>query len=218
MKDTPALKITENCPMCKTKSPLFYSSKKKRFFECSHCLGIFASKDFLPDDALEVERYTAHNNDVNDPRYREFVRPITSHIEKYFGPTHKGLDFGSGTGPVITVYLREKGYEIETFDPFFDNRPEVLNHTYDYIACCEVIEHFHKPHEEFKKLRNLLKPNGKLFLMTDPYHDAIDFQNWYYKNDPTHVFLYRNETFQWIQKEFNFKSVEIKGRLIIFSI
>lgn len=50
--------------------------------------------------------------------------------------------------------------------PNFDNRPEVLADTYDDIASCEVVEHFHQPGLELLKLRSLLKPKGKLFVMT----------------------------------------------------
>ncbi|HET8861191.1 class I SAM-dependent methyltransferase [Marivirga sp.] len=176
------------------------------------------SKYFLPNDDIEIDRYTTHNNDVNDPRYRTFVSPITNGILKHFGGIHHGLDFGSGTGPVITVVLREKGYSIDSYDPYFDNRPKVLKETYHYIACCEVVEHFHDPSLEFQRLKKLLKPNGKLFIMTDLYHEDIIFENWYYKNDPTHVFFYQESTFECIKKKFGFKSVEITGRLITFSL
>jgi len=175
------------------------------------------SKQFLPDEAIEIERYTSHNNDVNDPRYRKFVSPITNGILENFNKCQQGLDFGSGTGPVITIVLKEKGYSVETYDPYFDNRPEVLNETYDFIACCEVVEHFHDPQLEFEKLRSLLNSNGKLFIMTDLYDEEIIFENWYYKNDPTHVFLYQKTTFEWIKDTFSFKSVEFKNRLITFS-
>jgi SAM-dependent methyltransferase len=176
------------------------------------------SKQFLPDESIEIDRYSTHNNDVNDPRYRQFVSPITNGILKDFNQNHIGLDFGSGTGPVITVVLKEQGYSIVTYDPFFDNRPEVLTKNYDYIACCEVVEHFHHPYLEFAKLKTLLKPNGKLYIMTELYREEIDFQDWYYKNDPTHVFFYQKPTLEWIKYTFNFSSVQINGRLITIEL
>lgn len=208
---------TENCSLCNTISPIFHINQDRYYLKCPNCHGIFMSEQFLPDDNIEIERYSTHNNDVNDPRYRKFVSPITKGITDDFNENHKGLDFGSGTGPVITVVLKEKGFNIDTYDPYFDNRAEVLNETYDYIACCEVVEHFHKPHLEFQKLKSLLKPNGKLFIMTDLYHEEINFENWYYKNDPTHVFLYQKSTFDWIKDNFGFNSIESKGRLISLS-
>ncbi|MGM0581625.1 MAG: class I SAM-dependent methyltransferase [Bacteroidota bacterium] len=214
MRKNPNLTEEENCTLCGTLSPTYHTNKERHYLKCPNCQGIFMSKHLLPDDSVEIDRYNTHNNDVNDPRYRKFVSPITIGILKDFNKNHKGLDFGSGTGPVITVVLKENGYKIETYDPFFDNRPEVLTETYDYIACCEVVEHFHNPKLEFEKLKSLLKPNGKLYIMTDLFHDKINFENWYYKNDPTHVFFYQKPTFEWIKDAFGFKSIKIKGRLI----
>jgi hypothetical protein len=52
--------------------------------------------------------------------------------------------------------------------------------------------------------------------MTELYNEGIDFASWYYKNDPTHVFFYSQETFEWIKKEFCFSNVKVDERLIIF--
>ncbi|MDR9415945.1 MAG: class I SAM-dependent methyltransferase [Gracilimonas sp.] len=167
-----------------------------------------------PTAEEEIHRYESHDNDVEDPRYQNFVSPLVKKIVERFNPNDLGLDFGSGTGPVITKMLEDQGYNLNVFDPFFDNHPDVLELKYDYIVSCEVIEHFHHPYEEFKQLRNMLKQNGALFLKTDPYTEDLDFHAWYYKSDETHVFFYHPETFKWIQQEFDFSSLEIDGRHI----
>jgi len=208
---------TENCRLCNTPSPIFHIDEKRHYLKCPNCDGIFVSKQFLPDDVIEVNRYIKHNNDIHDPKYQKFVSPITNAIQNNFTENHQGLDFGSGPGPVITKILREQGYSIETYDPYFDYRPELLTTTYDYIVCCEVVEHFHQPYMEFQKLKSLLKPNGELFIMTDFYSDEIDFQNWYYKNDLTHIFFYQKPTFEWIKDRFGFSSIKLEGRLTILS-
>jgi 2-polyprenyl-3-methyl-5-hydroxy-6-metoxy-1,4-benzoquinol methylase len=46
--------------------------------------------------------------------------------------------------------LEDDGYKIKQFDPFFHNDIAVLRRSYDYIVCCEVIEHFHSPSKEFE--------------------------------------------------------------------
>ena len=61
----------------------------------------------------------------------------------------------------------------------------------------------------------MLNPHAKMYLMTEPYDEGIDFASWYYKNDPTHVFFYSKNTFEWIKNEFDFLSVSIDKRLII---
>ena len=161
-------------------------------------------------------RYEEHNNDVNDEKYQQFVSPITSAILKTHSAEDLGLDFGAGTGPVISKVLKDNNYSIFQYDPFFHKYPELLNNKYGYIACCEVIEHFYNPHKEFSLLKKLLKKDAILYCMTDLYDESIDFHTWYYKNDPTHVFIYQKHTIHWIQEEFEFSNVKIEGRLITF--
>lgn len=183
---------------------------------CCNCQGIFLDAKLLPDDNREVQRYLSHNNDVEDARYQSFVDPIVSNVLRDFPPTAKGLDFGAGTGPVISKLLKDRNYSIMQYDPFFHNHPHLLSAKYNYIACCEVIEHFHSPQKEFSLLKDILLPQGKLYCMTDIYNPTIEFNNWYYKNDPTHVFIYQEETFLWIKGYFGFSNVAIDGRLIMF--
>jgi len=170
--------------------------------------------DDYPTPKEEINRYESHNNDVEDPRYQNFVSPLVEKITARFNSDSLGLDFGSGTGPVITKMLTDQDYTLNVFDPFFDNHPKVLDLKYDYIVSCEVIEHFHQPYKEFRKLKNMLKPHGALFLKTDVFTDDIDFHAWYYKSDETHVFFYHHDTFKWIQQEFGFSKLEIDGRHI----
>jgi SAM-dependent methyltransferase len=180
-------------------------------------MGIFMDPQKIPGKKAEKKRYEEHNNDTEDKGYQNFVSPITKAILKDFEPRHKGLDFGAGTAPVISKILTDHNFQIKQYDPFFHNFPELLKTQYDYIACCEVIEHFHYPYKEFELLKHLLLPYGKIYCMTDLYDESIDFHKWYYKNDQTHVFIYHEKTIQWIQEEFNFSEATINGRLITFS-
>ncbi len=206
------------CMLCQTESRLFFQKDERVFYLCPHCGGIFIPEKALPDDETEVDRYLEHNNDVNDPRYQQFVMPIVEAVLQDFAPARKGLDFGAGTGPVISKLLQDAGYIIHQYDPFFYPYPENLKTSYDYIACCEVIEHFHQPKKEFELLKSLLAPGGKLYLMTKIYREHIDFPGWRYKNDPTHVFLYQEKTFDYIKEKFGFASVRIEGNLIVLSV
>lgn len=119
--------------------------------------------------AKEKERYEEHNNVVNDLCYQRFTAPITNLILENYALFHHGLDYGCGTGPVIAKMLAKKGYRIQRYDPFFYPSEDYLRHSYDFIYCCEVFEHFHHPKQEMEKLKKLLKPNGGLFINNDPY-------------------------------------------------
>ena len=54
--------------------------------------------------------------------------------------------------------------------------------------------------------------------MTDRFNPERDFGTWFYKTDPTHVFLYSDESFKWIQKEFGFKDMKIEGRVVVLGL
>ncbi|MFA8435344.1 MAG: class I SAM-dependent methyltransferase [Marinifilaceae bacterium] len=206
------------CPLCKSESNELINTNKRRFYQCQNCFAIFNDPDSRLTESEEKKHYSQHNNDVEDKGYQKFVSPITSAILQDFTTNDTGLDFGAGTGPVISKILKDNAFSIEQYDPFFHNYPHLLEKKYNYIACCEVIEHFHDPKKEFDLLRKLLHDNGKLYCMTDIYDESIDFEKWYYKNDPTHVFLYHRKTIQWIKEEYGFSDVTIEGRMIIFSL
>lgn len=202
-----------NCPLCKSDALPFY---KDEYFCCNNCKGLFVPTSNLPDNESEKARYEEHNNDENDIKYQEFVSPITDEILQKYSKQELGLDFGSGKSSSISKVLKDNGYNIKKYDPYFFNYPELLSQKYDYIACCEVIEHFYNPANEFKLLKNLLKEDGVLFCMTSIYKDIIDFPSWHYRRDKTHVFIYQAETLEWIKNEFEFKEMIITERLVQF--
>ncbi len=185
------------------------------YYKCNNCSSIFLSSDCRLDEGDEKARYLQHNNDINDERYRNFVSPITNYIFKKYTRNSLGLDFGSGTGPVISCILSENGYNINQYDPYFYPDNTVLSKNYDYIVCCEVIEHFYNPKHEFTKLYDSIKINGEIICKTDLFNKYTDFNKWHYKNDPTHVFFYSDKTFSWIKNYFGFTRIDIEDRLIV---
>jgi SAM-dependent methyltransferase len=202
------------CPLCYGSSIPFY---KDEYSRCLQCNAVFMHPAFYVDSDTEKSRYEEHNNDITDCGYQKFVSPITDTIKTHYDNTANGLDFGSGTGPVITHVLHQLGYRVNQFDKYFATDRSVLNQQYDFIACCEVVEHFHKPKEEFHLLAGLLKPGGRLLIMTKMITRASAFGNWYYRRDPTHVFFYTPETFTYIKNNFDFDDLEIQERLIILT-
>ncbi len=206
----------ELCPLCDTVSDVFFQKNKQLYYLCQKCKGIFLSKDLLPSKELERLRYQKHNNDINNIGYFKFISPIINAVLKDFTAKHTGLDFGAGPEPVISKFLTNKNYNIKWYDPFFFNSPQLLQKKYDYIVCCEVIEHFHKPKTNFELLKSMLNENGKLYCKTSIFNHNINFNKWYYKNDFTHVFFYQEKTLKTIQKDFGFSDVIIQDDLITF--
>ncbi len=183
------------CTLCGSK---LISKMDEFYFNCNLCKAIVKDEKYYLTADKEKAEYEIHNNDVNDIRYQNFTMPITNYVVEKFLPKHKGLDFGSGTGPVISSMLKKKGYDIAQYDPFFAPNKNVLHYKYDYIVSCEVFEHFYKPNIEIDRLTALLKNNGALLIMTMLYNGQIDFKTWRYRKDATHVFIYRKETIEYI--------------------
>lgn len=204
------------CSLCSGSTRRFMEYENREYFKCTNCGAVLLSHACYISAAAEKQRYEFHHNDVNDPDYRKFTNPITTRILEDFTSVHYGLDYGCGTGPIISSELRKKDYKVALYDPYFKPDEEVLNQEYDYIFCCEVMEHFHEPAKEFERLASLLLPKGKLYCKTSLFSGETDFRNWYYKNDPTHVFFYTRESLQWIKSQYDFKSLEILPGLIVF--
>lgn len=188
----------------------------KEYYSCSTCFGLVKDPSLYLSPKAERAHYELHNNDVNDLRYQQFVSPITAYVQENFQPYHRGLDYGSGTGPVISKVLHDKLFQLDQYDPYFESKTEVFQKRYDFIVCCEVMEHFYQPALEFERLKGLLKNRGSLICMTLIYEDTIDFESWYYRKDPTHVFIYRRKTLEFIAQKFDLKLAHSTRQLIVF--
>lgn len=202
-----------NCPLCHS---LLTNRKNAQFFDCSTCFALVKDKRFYLSSEEEKKHYEKHNNDVNDVGYQKFVSPITQLVFQHQKASDKGLDFGSGTGPVISKILSDNQFTITQYDLYFEPNEERLNSKYDYIVCSEVWEHFQQPDKELIQLRKMLLENARLIVMTLLYSDEINFETWHYRLDMTHVFIYRKETMEFIAKKFNLELEFISERLIVF--
>lgn len=200
------------CTLCGSE---LINKKDEYYYHCDTCKALVKDEKYYLSAEQEKARYETHNNDVNDIGYQNFTSPITNYVIEKCLASHKGLDFGSGTGPVISSLLLKKGYDIVQYDPFFAPHQHLLKNSYDYILSCEVFEHFHQPKKEIDRLISLLNNNGILLIMTMLYNDQIDFKGWNYRNDDTHVFIYRKETIEYIAKEMNLQIDVLTDRLIV---
>ncbi len=206
------------CFLCGSEVEFLTCFRDIYYYRCVNCLSaMMDSTAHLSKDA-EKSRYDQHNNDVTDQGYRNFVKPLVEIVLDKFSPGARGLDYGAGSGPVAAAMLEEKGYRVNLYDPYYWDNKALLNASYDYIICCEVIEHFSNPAKEFRLLRSILRPQGSLVCMTEILSSDINFEKWYYKNDPTHIFFYSPKALSWIKKEYKFSGLSITKRLIHFEV
>lgn len=210
------MSATLPCSLCGTSSAHYFHDSQRAwdYFHCSECDLRFKHPKHHLTPIEERERYELHNNDISDQRYLDFVSPLVEKIKQNHPPSACGLDFGCGENSGLGHSLRQAGFNLQSYDPFFQAYLSSLQQDYDFIAAVEVAEHFYKPGEEFGRLKKMLRANGHLGLMTQIYSSDIDFENWYYRRDPTHVCFYSEKTFAWIQKHFSFKNLELHGNRV----
>jgi len=165
-----------------------------------------------PDD--ERRRYDLHENSPDDPQYRVFLRRLINPLLPHLKEGMKGLDFGSGPGPALSSMMRQRGVEMEDYDPFYANDPTLLEKKYDFLACSETVEHFCNPRESWDLMVNLVRHGGVIGVMTDMFDDGMNFSDWHYIRDDTHVVFYSKRTFEWIAEHYVL-SASFHGRSVI---
>lgn len=189
------------CPLCSGASRPFHRSDRD-FLRCGTCALTFvpASQHLSPE--AERARYATHRNSPEDAGYRAFLDRLLAPLAARLPPGARGLDFGSGPGPTASVMLRERGFVMTDYDPFFAPDEASLSAPYDFLTCTEVVEHLRRPAEGFQKLDGLLGAGGLLGVMTGVLEDDAAFPSWWYHRDPTHVAFYRAETMSFIAGRF----------------
>lgn len=90
---------------------------------------------------------------------------------------------------------------------FFAADHQLLHHQYDFICCFRVFEHFRTPAKEWSLIETLLKPGGWLAISTPLLTSLTAFAKWHYKNNPTHVSFYQQQTFAYLASQGKFKLI-----------
>lgn len=186
------------------------------YYLCKKCKLIFVPPEQRLSAEEELSRYEIHENDPNDPAYRNFLGRMFNPLVKKLPGNSSGLDFGSGPGPTLHLMFEEQGHSMKIFDPFYANDRSVFDETYDFITTTETAEHLYEPLKELDRLWSCLKPGGFLGIMTRRWTTIEAFKNWHYKNDDTHVIFFHEETFRWLQDRWNAELEIYKRDVVIF--
>jgi hypothetical protein len=183
---------------------------------CTTCNLITKAPFTHPTHEDEKTLYTHHNNSMENVGYvNMFNRFIAAAIDPFIN-TGSGLDFGSGPGPVLYELLKQKGFTMAHYDPYFHDEKTVLTKTYDLITSTEVFEHLSNPLTTFKTLAKMLNKDGILAIMTS-FHPKDDetFLSWWYRRDPTHISFYTDKTFEYLTKETKLQQIYTNHKNII---
>ncbi|MFD2826174.1 class I SAM-dependent methyltransferase [Leeuwenhoekiella polynyae] len=203
------------CPLCNSTAAYFKTYNDRLYNRCTSCASVFLDTRDLPHPQDEKQRYDLHENTLQNKGYLDFLSPLIQAVIEQEDISKIGLDYGSGPNPVLSKILKSKGYSLSQYDTFYCKEEDNLNQKYDFIICCEVIEHFHNPAEEFKRLKALLKANGSIYCKTALLDKTINFENWSYKNDFTHSFFYTKKALNYIKQFLGFVDLVVHKNLFI---
>ena len=171
----------------------------------------------LPPDAETPERYLLHDNDPDDAGYRAFLSRLWNVLRPMLSEGELGLDYGCGPGPALAQMMREDGFRVNLYDLYFFPEPEPLTRAYDFITCTETLEHLRNPMEALTLFDSILKPSGKLGVMTGILDDRSKFASWHYQRDPTHITFYTTQTMRWIAARMNWTAEFPAPNIAIFT-
>jgi len=193
----------KKCPLCGSSNikDSLKGPDKRIFYLCGVCCLITADKSHRLGREEEKKRYLSHNNGIEHKGYVDFLNRVINPAMRYIKPGMKGLDYGCGPSPTISVLLEKKGLYCENYDPIFFPKG-IKKSRYDFIFSTECFEHFFSPYREIKRLISHIKKGGFLAVMTELWENPSNFGRWYYARDNTHVSFYHADTMRWIESHF----------------
>jgi SAM-dependent methyltransferase len=180
------------------------------------CDLVFVTPEFHLSPEAEKERYDFHSHSLEDSGYRNFLNRLFQPLEKILPSGARGLDFGCGRTPTLSVLFEDAGLACDNYDLHYADDPAVLEKQYDFLTCSETMEHFKNPRAEFERFLRLVKPGGWIGIMTQLRDSAPPFDKWFYKDDATHLCFFSQKSFQWLEKTHDLKLESHSGGVMIF--
>ena len=195
--------MMRRCPLCHAQEPALYHQDRRRdYYQCATCALVFVPSEQHLTAAAEKAEYDQHQNSPQDTGYRRFLGRLFNPLATKLAPGAKGLDFGCGSGPTLSVMMEEAGHKVSLYDPIYYPDVNLLSKSYDFITATEVFEHLHQPAKDLEILFNSLKTGGWIGIMTKRALNKEAFTKWHYIQDPTHVCFWSETTFKWLANKW----------------
>ncbi len=185
------------CRLCQSEScSPFCSDKSRSYIRCNDCQLIFVPPEAFITADEEKKRYALHDNTPDNIEYVHYLKNVAEELHRIPLTSPKVLDYGSGPEKVLTDILLKKGVDCTAFDPLYDIVFEIENNIFDIVILCEVVEHMRDIRKEAALIKTILKPQGYVMIRTELFREGVDFVNWWYLRDPTHINFFSKASMQ----------------------
>jgi hypothetical protein len=208
-----------SCPLCfSSHHEVFDVDRFRTYLLCKDCALVFVPREELISGDLEKKRYESHHNSENNLEYKKYLQKTANHMASFLKKGTLGLDFGCGKTRILEEYLEKDGLDVLSYDLFFYPDVSVFEQKFHFIVLSEVIEHLRKPSEEMRKLTSLLDEDGLIFIKTKLRpQKAVEFKDWFYKRDMTHIQFFSESSFEKLSMAFNLtRAMQIDHDLFLF--
>jgi len=210
-------RTAQACPLCHmTDIDRFSRIRKRDYLLCRTCDALLVPTEQYLSANDEKAQYDHHDNRPDDPDYRAFLSRMFLPMQQRLSPKSRGLHFGSGPGPTLSLMFEEVGHLMTIYDHFYSPVHSSLDQHYDFITATEVVEHLHRPGFELGRLWSILNPGGFLGVMTQLVPQEKSLDDWYYLKDPTHVCFFSRSTCEWLAEHWQANLTFLEHNVMLF--
>jgi len=204
-----------NCSLCNSDiKDQIIDNQRKKYTICNNCGLILLDKEFYVSPEAEKQRYMLHENNTDNKGYIDYLNKIiSSSLTPFLKPGGRLFDYGCGPEKSWAGILKEIGFHVSTYDPYFDNNKDWVDKYFDAVTAIEVFEHMITPKIDLENISRCLRTGSLLIVRTMLHNNnSEDFIKWWYKDDPTHVSFYSETTINYICNRWDFELMQIKNQ------
>lgn len=232
------MNLQEQCPVCTIKQfKYLFSVKIGQLVKCNNCHLIYYTPQPSLRELEEFYNSETYRSEFSESlmsgpefatnRYLQFEKSLKKYVPQILTQSsRKLLDIGCGTGHFLKV-AEQHSWEVEGIeisskaaqDASKKIHGEIFvgdllsidfsTHNYDVITLYHVIEHLLDPICFLRRIKELLKPNGILFLET-PNINSIGFkltqEKWSHLIPPEHIIYFQPDSLSFALKKTDFTS------------
>jgi glycosyltransferase involved in cell wall biosynthesis len=193
--------IKRHCRICDKHAYMVFEDSRP-FYLCNNC-GLIFSDCSLSQEEIKKHYQSQYANNFDWNKEAKALLEVV----RFAVTPRKIFDFGSGSGLLADAF-RSMGCEVDNYEPMFhgDFRAENYNNSSDLVILNEVIEHIEDVLKTFDNVYSVTRPGGIIFIKTLTTDAIVNesnkfqelFNNWWYKDDQTHVSFFCQRTFEYI--------------------